>query len=69
LGLNPGSVVLLFSPNTFYYHMIVMASQCAGLVFSGANAAYVPSEFAHQVEDSGAELVSAVFIKVSWDCI
>ncbi|GAA5994722.1 hypothetical protein JCM5350_001479 [Sporobolomyces pararoseus] len=56
-GLNPGSVVLLFSPNTFYYHMIVLAAQCAGLVFSGANAAYVPAEFAHQVEDSGAELL------------
>ncbi|GAA5909877.1 acyl--CoA ligase [Sporobolomyces salmoneus] len=56
-GLKPGSVVLLFSPNTFYYHMIVLATQCAGVVFSGANAAYVPDEFAHQVEDSGAQLL------------
>lgn len=65
-GLNPGSVVLLFSPNTFYYHMIVLAAQCAGLVFSGANAAYVPAEFAHQVEDSGAELVSSSVITLDW---
>ncbi|GAA5928472.1 acyl--CoA ligase [Sporobolomyces koalae] len=56
-GLKPGAVVLLFSPNTFYYHMLVLATQCAGVVFSGANAAYLPAEFAHQVADSGAELL------------
>ncbi|GAA5881995.1 hypothetical protein JCM16303_003499 [Sporobolomyces ruberrimus] len=56
-SLNPGSVVLLFSPNSFYYHAIVLATQCGGLVFSGANAAYTPTEFAHQVQDSGAELL------------
>ncbi|GAA6060060.1 hypothetical protein JCM10212_003021 [Sporobolomyces blumeae] len=55
--LAPGSVVLLFSPNSYYYHMIVLATQCAGVVFSGANAAYLPAEFAHQVEDSGAQLL------------
>lgn len=37
--------------------MIVLATQCGGLVFSGANAAYIASEFAHQVDDSGAQLV------------
>ncbi|GAA5896810.1 hypothetical protein JCM5296_002563 [Sporobolomyces johnsonii] len=55
--LDPGDVVLLFSPNSFYYHMIVLATQCAGCVFSGANAAYTTSELAHQVEDSEAKLL------------
>ncbi|GAA6012359.1 hypothetical protein JCM11491_007109 [Sporobolomyces phaffii] len=56
-SLDPGAVVLLFSPNSIYYHMIVLATQCGGLVFSGANAAYIASEFAHQVDDSGAQLL------------
>ncbi|GAA5837083.1 hypothetical protein JCM5353_002489 [Sporobolomyces roseus] len=55
--LNPGDVILLFSPNSFYYHSIVLAAQCAGIVFSGANAAYIPSEAAHQIADSGAKLL------------
>ncbi|GAA5932964.1 hypothetical protein JCM1841_003856 [Sporobolomyces salmonicolor] len=55
--LDPGDVVLLFSPNSFYYHMIVLATQCAGCVFSGANAAYTTSELAHQVGDSEAKLL------------
>ncbi|BGP16026.1 hypothetical protein JCM10213_004806 [Rhodosporidiobolus nylandii] len=56
-GLSPGDVVCLFSPNTFYYHAIVLATQCAGVVFSGANAAYETGELAHQIEDSEAKLL------------
>ena len=56
-GLSPGDVICLFSPNTLYYHMTVIASQCGGLVFSGANAAYQPAELAHQLTDSSAKLV------------
>lgn len=37
--------------------MTVIASQCGGLVFSGANAAYQPAELAHQLTDSSAKLV------------
>lgn len=37
--------------------MTVIASQCAGLVFSGANAAYQPAELAHQLTDSAAKLL------------
>lgn len=47
----------MISPNSFYYHALVLASQCAGLVYSGANAAYAPDELAHQLSDSGAKLV------------
>lgn len=37
--------------------MTVIASQCAGVIFSGANAAYQPAELAHQLTDSSAKLV------------
>lgn len=37
--------------------MTVIASQCGGLVFSGANAAYQPAELAHQLTDSSAKLL------------
>ncbi|BGP55422.1 hypothetical protein JCM8202_003750 [Rhodotorula sphaerocarpa] len=56
-GLSPGDVICLFSPNSLYYHMTVIASQCAGVIFSGANAAYQPAELAHQLTDSSAKLV------------
>ncbi|GAA5838857.1 hypothetical protein JCM11251_003720 [Rhodosporidiobolus azoricus] len=55
--LSPGDVVCIFSPNSFYYYGLVLATQCAGLVFSGANAAYTPNELSHQLEDSGAKLL------------
>ncbi|GAA5851366.1 hypothetical protein JCM8547_004220 [Rhodosporidiobolus lusitaniae] len=55
--LKKGDVVLAMSPNSIHYHAIVLATQCAGLVFSGANAAYTSAELAHQVEDSGAKLL------------
>ncbi|SCZ98633.1 BZ3500_MvSof-1268-A1-R1_Chr3-1g05514 [Microbotryum saponariae] len=57
LGLTPGQVVCIFSPNSFYYHMIVLAAQCAGCVLSGANAAYTSQEMAHQLSDSSTELL------------
>ncbi|ORY92647.1 AMP binding protein [Leucosporidium creatinivorum] len=57
LGLQPGQVVCLFSPNSFYYHLLVIATQCAGCVFSGANAAYTPKELEHQLGDSTAAVV------------
>ncbi|GAA6002384.1 hypothetical protein JCM10207_001092 [Rhodosporidiobolus poonsookiae] len=55
--LAPGSTICLFSPNSLYYPAIVIATQCAGCVFSGANAAYTPSELAHQLEDSSTKLL------------
>lgn len=37
--------------------MLVLASQCAGCVLSGANAAYTADEMAHQVSDSSAAVI------------
>lgn len=58
-SLSQGDVVCLVSPNSLYYHLIVLGSQCAGVVFSGANASYTPTELAHQLADSSAKLVLA----------
>ncbi|GAA5897590.1 hypothetical protein JCM6882_003526 [Rhodosporidiobolus microsporus] len=55
--LSPGDVVCLFSPNSLDYPTIVLATQCAGLVFSGANSAYTLSELKHQVEESDAKVL------------
>ncbi|KAK4056937.1 hypothetical protein OIO90_002187 [Microbotryomycetes sp. JL221] len=57
LKLEPGAVICIFSPNSFYYHLLVLASQCAGCVLSGANAAYTPSELQHQLSDSAAAVI------------
>lgn len=37
--------------------LIVSAMQCAGLVVSGANAAYTPTELIHQLKDSAADTI------------
>ncbi|KAM0787739.1 hypothetical protein ACM66B_003796 [Microbotryomycetes sp. NB124-2] len=57
LKLEPGAVICIFSPNSFYYHLLVLASQCAGCVLSGANASYTPSELQHQLSDSAASVI------------
>lgn len=82
IGLQPESVVCIFSPNTFYYRkpatlkenkevamtdeilqidMLVSSLQCAGLVVSGANAAYTKTELLHQLTDSSASFVRRNF--------
>lgn len=35
----------------------MIATQCAGIVISGANAAYTPKELEHQLNDSGAKVL------------
>lgn len=57
-GLEPQDVVCVFSPNSFYYHLIVIGLQCGGFTVSGANAAYTSQEMQHQLGDSGAKMVS-----------
>jgi acyl-CoA synthetase (AMP-forming)/AMP-acid ligase II len=45
------------SPNSIHYQLLIFACQCAGLVVSGANAAYTAGELAHQLTDASADLV------------
>ncbi|GAA99305.1 uncharacterized protein L969DRAFT_385984 [Mixia osmundae IAM 14324] len=58
-GVKQGDVVCLFSPNSIHYHAIIFACQCAGIVFSGANTAYTPTELTHQLSKSKAKLLLA----------
>ncbi|KAK4703755.1 4-coumarate--CoA ligase, partial [Phenoliferia sp. Uapishka_3] len=57
LKLPAGAVICVFSPNSSWYHMLVMAVQCSGNVVSGANAAYTDTEMAHQLSDSGSAMI------------
>ncbi|KAH8923117.1 acetyl-CoA synthetase-like protein [Atractiella rhizophila] len=59
LGLQAGDVACIFSPNSIHYHVMVYACQCAGIVVSAANAAYMVDELHHQLEDSGSKLLLA----------
>ncbi|GAA5915766.1 hypothetical protein JCM6882_003851 [Rhodosporidiobolus microsporus] len=58
-GLKRGDTVLVFSPNSTLYPVLLFGSQAAGLIASTANAGYTPSELAHQLEVSGASVVLA----------
>ncbi|KAM0748924.1 AMP binding protein [Meredithblackwellia eburnea MCA 4105] len=56
-GVIPGkSVVAVFSPNSLYYHLIVLGAQAAGAIVTTANPHYEPTELRHQLKDSGAAL-------------
>ncbi|CAD6568435.1 MAG: hypothetical protein CYPHOPRED_002562 [Cyphobasidiales sp. Tagirdzhanova-0007] len=57
LGLQPGDVCCIFSPNSIYFQVLCLAGQCAGLVISPANAGYTASELHHQIKDSGSQAV------------
>lgn len=57
LGLKPGNVYCVFSPNSQHYQLMLLGGQCAGLVISPANAVYTGSELQHQVKDSGSQAV------------
>lgn len=55
--LSPGSTALIFSPNSLPYVVLLLASLAAGVTISTANAAYLPSELAHQLKESSATVV------------
>lgn len=47
----------IFSTNSFYYHLVVLALQCAGFLVTANNPHYIASELEHQLEDSEAQFV------------
>ncbi|KAJ1929383.1 hypothetical protein FBU59_007053, partial [Linderina macrospora] len=59
MGVRPGDVVAIVSPNTIYYSATVMAVLMIGAVSTLANPAYTPRELAHQLVDSGTKFVIA----------
>ncbi|OAP60575.1 hypothetical protein AYL99_05577 [Fonsecaea erecta] len=58
-GLEDGDRVLLFSPNSIFYPVVVMGALMAGAIYNSANPAYTARELAHQLKDSSPRIVLA----------
>ncbi|OAL21176.1 hypothetical protein AYO22_08139 [Fonsecaea multimorphosa] len=58
-GLESGDRVLLFSPNSIFYPVVVMGALMAGAIYNSANPAYTARELAHQLKDSNPRIVLA----------
>ncbi|XP_018010015.2 probable CoA ligase CCL5 [Hyalella azteca] len=56
-GLGRGSVVAVLSPNMVDYPAVVFGTISVGCVYTGINPNYTATEVAHQLKDSGAEMV------------
>lgn len=59
-GIGAGDVVALFAPNNPYWVATFHGILRANAVVTSANSLYTPGELAHQLRDSGAELVVTV---------
>ncbi|GAA6028987.1 hypothetical protein JCM8097_001539 [Rhodosporidiobolus ruineniae] len=57
--LKRRDTVLIFSPNSALYPVLIFGSQAAGVTLSLANAGYVPDELAHALQVSGAVAILA----------
>ncbi|KAH8113275.1 AMP binding protein [Phellopilus nigrolimitatus] len=57
--LARGDTVLMFSPNTVAYPIVLYGAFAAGLRATLANSAYTARELGHQYVDSGAKLIFA----------
>ncbi|KAL8283894.1 hypothetical protein RQP46_005326 [Phenoliferia psychrophenolica] len=56
-GIPQGAVVAVFSTNSFYFHLIILALQCSGSLITACNPHYVASELEHQLRDSQAQFI------------
>ncbi|KAF8653286.1 hypothetical protein AX16_003988 [Volvariella volvacea WC 439] len=52
-----GNTILVFSPNTLAYPVVMHSIVAAGLKCTPANSAYTSRELAHQYADSGSEVI------------
>jgi acyl-CoA synthetase (AMP-forming)/AMP-acid ligase II len=59
-GIGAGDVVALFAPNTPHYVAVFHGILRANAVVTSVNSLYTPGELAHQLSDSGAQLVFTV---------
>ncbi|KAM0754179.1 acetyl-CoA synthetase-like protein [Meredithblackwellia eburnea MCA 4105] len=57
--LKPGQTLLIFTPNSMAYPVLLYAGIAAGVILSTANPAYTASELQHQIESSGATAIAA----------
>lgn len=56
LGLMPGDVVAVQSPNSLSYPVLAFGVFKAGLTITNVNPLYTPEETNHQLKDSGAKI-------------
>ncbi|MDM0013932.1 AMP-binding protein [Variovorax sp. J22P168] len=56
-GFGPGSVLLLFAPNSIEWPIAALGAMAAGGVVSGANPMYGAADLAHQMRDANAHFV------------
>lgn len=56
-ALTRGDTVMVFSPNSIVYPVMLFGSVAAGLRCTLANSGYTPKELLHQYKDSGAKLI------------
>ncbi|KAF7326086.1 4-coumarate--CoA ligase-like 7 [Mycena kentingensis (nom. inval.)] len=59
VGARRGDTVLVFSPNSLAWPVVLFGCVAAGLKVTTANSAYTSRELAHQYVDSGARIVIA----------
>ncbi|KAF5591936.1 4-coumarate ligase [Fusarium pseudoanthophilum] len=57
IGLQENDVVLAFTENSIWYPVIVLASICAGGIFTGANPVYTSMELTRHLRISGAKCI------------
>ncbi|GAA5930753.1 hypothetical protein JCM3775_003857 [Rhodotorula graminis] len=57
--LKRRQTMLVFSPNSILYPVLLFAGQAAGLVVSTANSSYLPDELAHAIDLSDAAVIFA----------
>lgn len=55
--LTRGSTIMIFSPNTIAWPVMLFGSIAAGFKCTLANSSYTPPELAHQWKDSQADLI------------
>ncbi|KAL4961033.1 acyl--CoA ligase [Aspergillus stella-maris] len=59
-GLNPGDTVALFSPNTIWYPVAMLATVRAGGVVSGASPAYNVEEMTYALKTANAKFLMTI---------
>lgn len=57
--LKKGDTILLFSPNSITFPLVLFGAIAGGLRVTLANSAYQPAELEHQWHDSGAKMIFA----------
>jgi len=60
-GVRRGDTVLILSPNSFAWPVMLLGLVAGGIRVSPANSGYTPTELAHQYRDSSARIIFVHF--------